>query len=61
MILITIEVRETNGSVQAKAYATPMHATQTTKEHQYVQWYMKQFDDLMTRKGASVVPAKDRN
>jgi hypothetical protein len=61
MIKITIEVRETDGSVQAKAYATPMHATETTKEHQYTKWFMEQFNKLMTDKGAEVVQRKDRN
>lgn len=60
MIKITIEVRETEGSVQAKAYAIPA-ITQTAKEHEMTQWFMQQFDKLMTDKGASVVERKDRN
>lgn len=61
MIKITIEIRETNGSVQAKGYATPMHATQTAKEHQMTQWFMREFDKLMTNGGATVVEKEDRN
>jgi hypothetical protein len=60
MIKITIEVREINGSVQAKAYATPT-ITQTTREHQMTKWFMSQFEKLMSDKGASVVDKNEKN
>lgn len=60
MIKITIEIREKDGSVQAKGYAN-VGVTQTQKEHQFTAWFMREFDNLMTTKGAEVVGKKEDN
>jgi hypothetical protein len=58
MIKVTIEIRETNGSVTANGYATPS-ITSTPKEMQAAKWYMTQFDKTMSEAGATVQPKKD--
>ncbi len=60
MIKITIEIREVEGSVTAKRYATPA-VTATELEHNHVMWLLREFDKIMTDSGATEAGKKENN